>query len=455
MRTSNWDFGNAGAFTTRQISSGHTRGSTTITLTSAPTGLTSGRILFIVAPASGTTIDGNGGWTDFLGTYPFVSVLRVTGVTGNDVTFTPAIDADYISSLTCHVYYRTAADQIDFSGLENLKVRVASGGFFNGDAVLIHGANQCWFRNVFFNGMGAPSSLNAFIWFYGAYNCEIFKCSFSGCSAPGNSSLYAISSLNASGLLIANNNFDTNSNVYPLLSTSRTAFVYNYCHDMNYGSTLSQWVFHHGSHNHYNLFEGNYIQGQHYNDESNAGNFTHSRNTLYFRERIFSYDNSGNSSGFPLNNVNAIVCQDHHDNVTVAGCVMGTDGKGDGVTGGNGTGQGENQGYIYNFDATSTSTLQKFANHNRFDDAIPAGEALSGGDALVMSYVYSSKPSWFGDRPWPWVDPVTNSTSLATTTFTNLPSGYRFAFGEDPPSGLVVVSNAIITPIIRIGTLRY
>jgi hypothetical protein len=456
MNKTAWDADNAAHYTMRTISSGHTRGSTTLTLTAAPTGLTTGRLLIIVAPANVPTIDGDGGFSDWLsgtaapdGSFPFSQIVRVAGVSGSDVTITPAINSDYISGLTCRVYYRDASAQLDFSGLENIQLEVDGNGFFAAKAIEMYGLNQCWVRNCFFERIGIAASLNAFIFPYITHNLEISRCRFRKCSDPGNSGLYSMASLHCSGMLVVNNEFAETSNVFPIIATSGSVFAYNYCHDMLYGAFLSQWVFHHGSHNHYNLFEGNYIQGQHYNDASDTGNFTHSRASLYFRERIVSYDNSGNATGFPMANVNAIVCQDHHDLVTVAGCVMGTDGKGTAVTGGNGTNQGENLGYIYNFDATSAATLQKFANHNRFDDAIPAEEALDPGDALVNSYLYSSKPAWFGNRPWPWVDPENYTQS---NNHANLPAGYRAIYGFDPPEG-VDTANTIVATTMEVSTL--
>ena len=48
---------------------------------------------------------------------------------------------------------------------------------------------------------------------------------------------------------------------------------------------------------------------------------------------------------------------------------------------------------------------------------------------LRPSYYLSQKPSWFGDRPWPWVDPASPSKAVVT----NLPAGYRYTFGANPP----------------------
>lgn len=61
---------------------------------------------------------------------------------------------------------------------------------------------------------------------------------------------------------------------------------------------------------------------------------------------------------------------------------------------------------------------------------IPAGESL-GGDTLPASYFRATKPSWFGDRPWP----PYNSASPGTPAIANIPAGYRYVYGVDPNSG--------------------
>jgi hypothetical protein len=58
---------------------------------------------------------------------------------------------------------------------------------------------------------------------------------------------------------------------------------------------------------------------------------------------------------------------------------------------------------------------------------IRSGEELSGGDTLPTSYFRSSKPDWFGDRPWPAYDPLSPGTPDAQRT----PAGYRYTNGNE------------------------
>jgi hypothetical protein len=50
--------------------------------------------------------------------------------------------------------------------------------------------------------------------------------------------------------------------------------------------------------------------------------------------------------------------------------------------------------------------------------------------SLPNSYFYTDKPSWFGFLTWPPYDPA--SPTLDSST--NIPAGYRFAFGTNPPA---------------------
>jgi hypothetical protein len=91
---------------------------------------------------------------------------------------------------------------------------------------------------------------------------------------------------------------------------------------------------------------------------------------------------------------------------------------------------------IYGREGT-IATLQRIGSYNYKDDAVPASEAL-GGDTLATSYAYASKPSWFGNLPWPPCDP-TNPTQSNDPE--NYPAGYRAINGEDPPSESAAVSS--------------
>lgn len=422
-----WDVGSPSLFTTLAVTGGANRGSTSLAVSATPTGLSAGRLMWITAPKNAPTIDG-GGWSDWFGARPFSQVVEVTAVSGNVVSFTPAINADYISGLAVQIHYRGAGSQIDRSGVENLSLTNVTGSFGSGRCFDISGANQCWVLNCRAYGLAAPSALNAFVYMYACSRVEIRRCDFSHFTSYG-SSTYCLASVHCSGLLVEDNIFHDAPNVWPMMATSGSVFAYNYFFNEPYqlSTYLSQIVFHHGSHNHYNLFEGNWL-ATHYNDATTTGNYSHSRNSLYFRQRLLGWDEHPLPSG-KTDNLHAISFENHHDNVTVAGCVMGMPGKltqYDKMDG--------KSGYpfsVFNADSVTRATLVRKANYNTIDSSVPASEALGAGEVLATSYIHASKPSWFGNRPWPWCDPLKYGQSNAST---NLPAAYRFAYRMDPPA---------------------
>ncbi len=428
MNTTGWDYDNPGAYSNIGISSGHTRGSTSIVLASAPSGLTPGTLMWISAPRSAPTIDGNpssyyANWFGSSDNHPFSEAFKVTGVSGSTVSFWPPLNSDYISGLACKVHFRSFANQMVLSGVESLVITNAT-GFFNCNIVSFSGCDQCWIKNCSLYGVGQNCQPNAGIKFYTSFNCEARHCRIQNAAAFG-ASEYAIDSTHSSGLLVEDNVFNTLPNVWPMIGTSRSAFAYNIFTNEPYQSAnfLSQIVFHHGAHNHEMLFEGNWVPS-HFNDLTASGNYSHSRNSLYFRQRMLGWDGNGPKDA----NCHCISFQTHHDNVTVAGCVMGHPGTQTQYQQTSGSVGGVNS--IFNYDSTSGASLVRKGNYNTVNNGINSGEALASGDALIPSYLHSSKPTWFGNLPWPWCDPGNFNQANITT---NLPAGYRFAFKAEPP----------------------
>lgn len=428
-----WDSDTPSQYTNINISSGPTRGSYSVVLASTPGNLTVGMLMWITASNNIPTIDG-GGWTDWFTStihHPFSQVVEVTNVSGTTVSFTPAINADYLAGSLQAAHYRVAAALINRSGMENIYCTNTSGSFGNGAYVWhFQGANQCWLKNCKAYGLDTPGSLNAFVYFQLSKNCEMRHCDLSHFTTLS-SSTYEMASLHCSGLLIEDNIFHDMPNVWPILATSGSAFAYNIVTNEPYATPtfLSQIVFFHGSHSHYNLFEGNW-NPTHFNDLTASGNDAHSRNNIYFRQRMLGWDGNGPKDS----NVNCITLQNHHDNVVIVGNVMGHTGT---QTTYDSTSGGVGGANIFNADLFSRSSMLRLGNYNTVNSAIPAGESISG-KTLVTSYLHSSKPSWFASLPWPWVD---SSNYNQSNDSTNFPAGYRFAFGQDPGTGQSVVSS--------------
>jgi hypothetical protein len=450
IQKTTWDFDAPAQFTNITISSGHTRGSSTVTLASTPTGLATGMLMVITAPISAPTIDGDD-WSCWFGStdnHPFSNVVKVTGVAGNQVSFTPPLNADYISGLTCKVHYRGANDQITLSGLENIVMTPAS-GWLPTTAISMQGADQCWVKNCKISGLGTGSTSNEYIAMIIGFRNEVRHCEMLGPMQTISSSAYCMVSPHCSGLLVIDNYFHYVPNVWPMYAVSGSAFAYNYMVDECYDSPLwlSQIVYYHGSHSHYNLFEGNWLPSMKHdwtNNPAMSGNYSHSRNTATLRNRLIGWDANATQGSPKEQSLHPLCAMNHNDNFAVAGNVLGYTGK---------QTQYEqlNDDYyppfaMYAFGSVTKATCIRKHNYGIYtgNTGIPAIEALTGAETVATSYLFASKPAWFGDRPWPWCDPTNYAQS---NTYTNLPAGYRALNGVDPPTGS---SPPVGTPVLSV-----
>ena len=137
------------------------------------------------------------------------------------------------------------------------------------------------------------------------------------------------------------------------------------------------------------------------------------------------WDANGPKSG----NTEPMTLCDNHTNATMAGNVLGEGGVHRVVQRTFTSVDNFPNDTIYNLHATPAASISKISNYTTVNNGIATDEV---GDSIVASYLYSSKPSWFGSLPWPWCDPFNFSQS---NNFQNLPAGYRAARGVDPAPG--------------------
>jgi hypothetical protein len=91
-------------------------------------------------------------------------------------------------------------------------------------------------------------------------------------------------------------------------------------------------------------------------------------------------------------------------------------------------------------DPLTASTFYRHANYDTVNNAI-VWNSTNSDHTIPASLLYSSKPGWLGDRPWPSFDPANPSVAAVTS----IPAGYRFVFGSDPPSA---PANLLLLPPI-------
>jgi hypothetical protein len=406
---------------------GYTQGSTSITLSSVA-GLSIGDIITLDQLNSGY-VEGSG--TGFrAGDRARSQVVRVEGIAGNVLTISPRIYAnDWESGNDPEAFNYTPRTLI---GLEDFTLNNNETGGYN---IAFERVDSCWIKGVE-STFATTNSLNI-AW---SKNCEIRKNYFHEMTAYGVTS-YGIDLQVSSDALIEDNIFYRfTTAILPRYGSSGCVIAYNYLLDMQFGGDwmAAALVPNHAGHPQYNLYEGNFCT-QIYSDNTHgtSSDNTFFRNRVYGWQEVLGDEPEPGQSGKSSNTI-AIAFQAFNRNGNVVGNVLGYQGYhtfyDQSIQSGN-----SDWHSIYRLaydeynpgtpDNTVISSLTRKGNYNYANDAIPAGESLSG-DTLVASWYQSSKPSWFGILPWP---PVDTSSLAQSDDPESIPAGYRFINGQDPP----------------------
>jgi PKD repeat protein len=210
---------------------------------------------------------------------------------------------------------------------------------------------------------------------------------------------------------------------------------YNYCTNMYY-TVSSGWMINaleaHDAHVCMNLSEGNYLNGC-------VADWIHgsSSHNVLFRNRITGYEPGKSSDLFCIN----LFPTNHY--WSAVGNILGTTGiQGNYESSAAGSYYSvaiyqlgiHNGGYgDYPDDPVTATTMYRHGNYDIVNKAI-VWNSTNSDHSIPNSLYHLSKPTWFGDRRWPAFDP-TNGAAIAANTMsaTNIPAGYRFIFGIDPP----------------------
>lgn len=429
----------------RNITAGLTQGSTSITVSSAPTTISVGTIAHIdQLNDTNTTADVIQG----VGIGLYVSAafpndgrdryknhaVRITGISGTTVTFDPPIHAtDWDLTLTPQLWGGTSTPFTDI-GIEDLAVHRAA---TDDNCIDIQNYSNCWVKNCHFKG-----GKNVVFFRFGT-RAEVRHCTLEG---PCFEDPYGISFYNSSGFWAEDNivnGIQTPAGrgaAFLGQSSSGGAWTYNFHRD--YGSDEAEWQYlytiqTHGGHCEWNLSEGNYGAGW-----TIEGTWGSAGYNVDFRSRWLGWDPLATQNQTVMNNVEAVIISAMNRHCSIVGSVLGTTGKNtvyeDAATcpsdaynrvffiGGWNTFCSTTPG---EYDAYAYSSLVRAMNWDSANGAVVSGGFVIGD--VVTSLIHPSKPSFFGDRPWPWVDPTNFNQSNA---YTNQPAGYRYEFGEDPPA---------------------
>lgn len=427
------------------ILSGYTKGSTQLELNNASS-FAPGSFVYLTElndTSIPVSIAGTGGTCTYCGIYGAagtrarVQISEVVAVNGNTVTISPPLYFT-MSAGNSPKANKTPA-YIQFAGIENIKVK--NGGTTKSSYrrnIHFQGAANCWVKNVKVENCG-----NRCIDFeFDVFRNEVRDSYVTGCIDRVNSdTCYGVHIDAGSAHLVENNVFETmTASSVVLTSASGNVFAYNYSYSMHrdYDPTGWMWDDHwtHGSHNTFNLWEGNIMQGM-------AWDIIHgsaSHNTL-FRNRIYGRDMSVTYI-VGVQVIHAISTATNNHYMNEVGNILGVDGFHDTyeiinpgtswtkkpiwATGG----FGGNDNLCFsttlrhmNYDYVTKST--KKCN----DSGEPGCQGGSSDSIMPNSLYLASQPSWWGNLPWPAIGPDLNPMGG------DIPAKLRFE-GQDaaPPS---------------------
>lgn len=374
---------------------------------------------------------------------PTCEIKEVAGVSGNVVTFVTPLHINYSTSHTAQLTRYTGSGgnssvHVAYAGIEGLAVKGGSDG-----AVRFECAAYCWARDVEVTvWTGEGFAIN------NSYKCEIrdsYVHDAAYCTPGGGA--YAISLADASSELLVENCISVRANKVIVARCSGAGSVYGYNYtDEGLINYAPNWVeiglnASHMVGPHHVLFEGNYS----FNWDSD---FTHG-NSIYMT--VFRNHLSGVRSAFHNQIDNALIDDANQAGngprrcigamaysywMTFVGNVLGAPGQMSGWEYDRSTPGGWNAPGIWllgwDQDLCDTSVAQTAVRDGNWD-WVQVRQSWHNAPAVTLqnSLYLTSKPSFFGSLPWPWVDPTTGAVHT-------LPARVRYegmlAAVNDPPS---------------------
>jgi len=404
------------------ITSGYTKGSTQLVLANA-SAISVGNFIYVdELNDSSIPVDmtGDGGSCTYCGRYGTngtrarLQIVKVTGKSGNTINISPPLFFS-LSSINAPLATKTPT-YTQYAGVENLTVKNGGGTWSQTRKnIYMMGAANCWVKNVKVETCGQRC---IDLWFDNFRN-EIRDNYITGCYDQYNSdTCYGLHLVASSSNLIENNKFIGTAGGGPnLVSSSGNVIAYNYTYGVHRTKDLTSWMWPdnwtHGAHNTMNLWEGNdsvainldYIHG------------SGSHNTL-FRNRFSGKDPTVKYDAYHQE-IAAVIIEKNNHYINVIGNVLGTAGFHTTYEVKN-IPRGWTNDAIYATgivgDADAFGTLLRHMNYDYFNKTVkycgdigePGCQGGSQSTTLPASLYLKSKPSWWGNLPWPAIGPDTS-----------------------------------------------
>lgn len=403
------------------VTSGGAKGSSTISVSSTSS-LSVGTMIEL------DRADDNGFVASGIGGSRYIRQLnRISAINGNVLTLQNPLLWDFTSPSDATIRYRFS--NVSLSGVEDLKLDHSGTSGCEDHNFDIQYCYACWIKGI---DSYKPSGYHMVI--AGTLNLEIRDSYIHDASTYGanNGGVVVYGNPNwgsNSNGMIENNIFNRLFPAVELQNSSGGFYIgYNYSHGSQSqpsGAPVS-WTYmdNHGPHNMMNLYEGNI--GEMFGSDGYFGGSSHgtaARNYFTGYNPLFGAKDDPirlNRASYYYNLVGNVLGSSEENpqkyNQTSNNCAGGpaiyrlgypnagncsfTDVTGHPIPG------------LTYPDSKVASTLFRWGNYDYFHDAgrfdpgeVPVGMAVPTDQTIPNSYYYASKPSWFGNRPWPLIGP--------------------------------------------------
>jgi PKD repeat protein len=378
----------SGPILSRGLSSGYTKGSTTITVSSV-SGLSVGNYILVNQTNDPSVCED-------MHSYQYDAIaqmVKITAISGNTLTINRPLYYTYSASFSPKVEKYAC---VEGAGVEDLYIEMVNAA----DAsIRLWAAANCWVKNVESYNAGA-----AHVRLKECYACVVRSSYFHHAHGYAGSEGYGVFLFgrNTDNLIEDNILYHLRHGVTIEWGGCGNVIAYNYAtrfYDESYPNTdwLMESLHAHGGHPYMNLFEGNICPNVVFDNAIGS-----SRHNTAFRNHAERY-----SQGASLN-LNAIEVQMNNLYENVIGnvlCRPGDTGSYEVQSSARGVYKlGCNQSDCSAPDPRSKATLLRHGNFDYVTGTTHWDPAIEERN-LPNSYYLTSKPSFFGTLPWPMIGP--------------------------------------------------
>jgi hypothetical protein len=447
------------------LSSGYTKGSSNLVLSSTSAALHAGYHITVDQINDEVLVNNRGDdarpgeRTDTTpegdGRRAMNQTVEIKSLSGTAMTIWPPMYWTYSASLSPQLLFRPSSQStynyVLRTGIEDLTItnKNASGARI---VFISRGAN-CWVKNVGTKKTGSGSN-STHIQMMRSYRCEIRHCTADGSfdTTTGNGYGYALEYQTCATLIEDNIIKNTRDFIKVDAGSSGNVVIYNYQTNVVANSDAPFFMPNtggtHSAHPMMNLYEGNmsykmthdftwgssshntqfrnwyrglmpYNSGANYPSQSGTAmniEFTNRFQNIF--GNILGFNGIASHGGFTTKSTLKIAPASMNYDNDYASMRIGYANSSDSGGGPSGTNQWNEFQVGNNYDYVNGST--NWYNPPR-------------AEPLPSSYFYSSAPTNFGTLTWPPIDPASPTYS---TSITNIPAGYRDVYGVDPGQSL-------------------